>query len=104
MTPQALIEYTGTLVKDAQVRSRIIDHDGQAVPVLCVELEIDNPQRTHLHAEQRFEAANHHQAELAAKRLTKGARITLHGQLADMRLFSGNTTHIHQPMEAACQK
>ena len=103
----ALMEYTGTLLRDAEVRARVIDHDGHAVPVLCVELEINNPARTHLHAEQRFDAAHHTQASLAAKRLIKGARITLQGQLADMRLFSGNTTHIHlhkPSSESPCQK
>jgi hypothetical protein len=95
MHASALLEYTGTLTKPAEVRSRIIDTAGHTVPVVCVELEMDNPERTRIHAEQRFDAGQHIQAEHAAKRYTKGERITLHCPIADMSLFAGNTTHIH---------
>lgn len=105
MTADTLIEYTGILVSNAQVRNRPIDGAGHSVPVVCVQLQMENASHTLINAEQRFDAAQHAQAKAAAHRLTKGVRITLHCTLADMRLFSGNTTHIHlhKPTESPCQ-
>lgn len=47
----AQLEYSGTLLEDAQIRSRIIDHDGHAVPVVCIHAQMDNAAKTRIRAE-----------------------------------------------------
>lgn len=94
-TSAALLEYTGTLIKPAEARNRAADLEGHMVPVIRCELELNNPQRTRLVAEQRFPVGHHAQAAAAAKRLKKGTQITIAAPLSDIRLFAGNTAHIH---------
>lgn len=91
----AMLEYTGTLIKSAEARSRPSDLEGHVVPVIRCELELNNPQRTHLVAEQRFPAGAHDQAQAAARRLKKGTQITIQAAVSDIRLFAGNAAHIH---------
>jgi len=91
----ALLEYTGTLVKAAEARSRSSDLEGHMVPVLYCVIQLNNAQRTHLVAEQRFPAGAHDQAQAAARRLKKGAQITIQAAVSDIRLFASNAAHIH---------
>ena len=90
-----MLEYTGTLVKAAEARNRPADLQGHMVPVIRCEIELNNAQRTHLVAEQRFPEGAHDQAQAAARRLKKGAQITIQAAVSDIRLFAGNAAHIH---------
>jgi hypothetical protein len=90
-----LLEYTGVLIHPAQARSRPADQEGHIVPVLCVEIALENAVGTVLHAEQVFPFGAHDQAAAAARRLHKGDRITVQAGLADLRLLVTNTAHIH---------
>ena len=94
-SPGPMLEYTGTLVKSAEARSRPSDLQGHVVPVIRCELELNNPQRIHLVAEQRFPVGAFDQAQAAARRLKKGTQITIQAAVTDIRLFAGNTAHIH---------
>jgi len=98
---RTVAEYTGTLLHQAQARTAMIDAEGHSLPVLCLEIELDNAMHTHLHAEQLFPAGHHNQAVAAAHRLKKGMRVTVQAPLFGMRLIAANTTHIHvhQPEE-----
>ena len=107
MTAAALAEYTGTLLHQAEARTALLDHDGHAVPVLCLDIELDNALHTHMHVEQPFPLGQHTQAAAAAHRLKKGTRVTVQAPLIGLRLVASNTSHIHthrQPTpEAPCQ-
>lgn len=104
----ALAEYTGTLLHKAEARTALLDHDGHAVPVLCLDLELDNALRTHMHVEKPFPMGQHNQAAAAAHRLKKGTLVTVQVPLIGMRIVASNTSHIHihthPTTEAACQK
>jgi len=91
----AMLEYTGTLVKPAEVRNRPADLQGHMVPVIWCEIELNNAQRTRLVAEQRFPVGAHDQAKAAARRLKKDTQITIQAAVSDIRLFAGNAAHIH---------
>ncbi len=41
--------YTGTLINRAEARTMVIGKDGRALPVLCLDVQIDNDLLTHLH-------------------------------------------------------
>ena len=101
---RGVAEYTGTLLHGAQARTALLDAEGHSVPVLCLDLELDNALHTHMHVEQPFPAGHHTQAAAAARRLTKGTRVTVQAPLVGLRLVASNTTHIHthhEPQESA---
>lgn len=93
-TPQA--EYTGTLIQHAQARS-MLPHvtDGHTVPVLCMDIELDNALHNVYHVEQLFPEGHFAQAQAAAHRLKKGMRVTVIAPLITMRIATRNATHIH---------
>lgn len=107
MSAAAQAEYTGTLLHKAEARTAMLDHDGHAVPVLCLDIELDNTLHTHMRVEQPFPLGHHAQAQAAAHRLVKGTRVTVQAPLIGLRLVVSNTSHIHthhQPTpEAPCQ-
>jgi hypothetical protein len=91
----ALGEYTGTLLHGAEARVAALDKEGHTIPVLCLDLELDNALRTHLHVEQPFPIGHNLQAVAAAQRLKKGMRVTVQAPLVGLRLVAPNTSHIH---------
>ena len=95
-TPPAAVvcEYTGTLLSAAEVRTKILGGDSYPVPVLCMELELDNTVHTHAHIEQNFAPGCHSQCEAAARRYKKGDHVTVHASLVDHRLVLPNVHHI----------
>ena len=99
--PQA--EYTGTLIHPAEARTGMLDTLGQAVPVLCLDVELDNPTHNLLHVEQPFPSGNFSQCEAAARRLKEGARVTVTAPLVGLRLVARNATHVHLIQEHAQQ-
>lgn len=88
-------EYTGTLLHAAEQRTAVLDHEGHAVPVLCMDLELDNAMHTVLHVEQPFPKDHFTQARAAAHRLKKGMRVTVQAPLVGLRLVARNATHVH---------
>ena len=90
-----LLEYSGTLVHAAETRTRVLDSQGLTVPVLCMDIELDNAIHSLMHVEQPFPASHFSQAHAAAHRLKKGARVTVQVPLLDMRLVACNASHIH---------
>ena len=94
----ALIEYSGTLLRAAEARTRVLDHDGHMVPVLCMDIEIDNSFRTPLHVEQYFPTGHQVQAQAAAHHYKKGQRVTVQVPLLALRM-SGIAAHIHVPKD-----
>lgn len=96
-------EYTGTLTHGAEARTKLLDRDGHTVPVLCLDLALDNEMQTPLHVEQPFPVGHFTRCQAAAHRLKKGMRVKVQAPLVGMRLVAANTTHIHvlhdQPQE-----
>jgi hypothetical protein len=90
-----LAEYTGTLLHSAQVRAAVLDGDGHSVPVLCLDVELDNALHTLMHVEQPFPPGHHAQAQAAAHRYKKGTRVTVQAPLVGLRLVAANASHIH---------
>lgn len=89
-----LLEFSGTLVHAAEARMRMLD--GQlSVPVLCMDIELDNSIRSLMHVEQPFPPNHFKQAEAAAHRFKKGMRVTVQAPPLDLRLLARNTAHIH---------
>ena len=93
--PDPLMQWTGVLLHKAEARSKQLDPEGHVVPVLCLDIELDNALRNHMHVEQPFPAGQHQQCEAAAHRLHKGMRVTVQAPSLDLRLVAANTQHIH---------
>ncbi len=72
----AHIQFTGTLLRDAEVRSRPAIDGLHAVPVVCMEIDPGLGGRT-LRAEQPFTDATRRDAEALARRLVRGHSVTV---------------------------
>lgn len=94
-TNAALLEYTGTLVQAAQARAQVLDADGHTVPVLCLDIELDNALHNLMHVEQPFPLDHFPQAQARVNQLKKGMRVTVQAPPIDLRLIARNTAHIH---------
>lgn len=88
-----LLQYSGTLIHHAEPRTRVIG--SVSVPVLCMDIELDNTLHNLMHVEQPFPVDHFKQAEAAAHRLKKGMRVTVQAQPLDLRLVACNVAHIH---------
>ena len=99
--PGTLIAWTGTLIADAECRTKAVDAQGHMVPVLCMDIELDSHLRNRLHAEQPFPVGHHSQCEAAAHRYRKGMRVTVQAPIVGLRMVAPNLTHVHvhQPEE-----
>lgn len=93
--PEPLIGFTGVLTSDAQARTRPCDTQGHMVPVLCLTLELDVPQRNLMRVEQPFPALHQSACEAAAARYRKGARITIEAPLSSLCMLARDAAHIH---------
>ena len=94
-TNTTLLEYTGTLIADAQARTKMLDAEGHSVPVVCLDLELDNSLHNLMRAEQPFPLDHYAQAQARAHQLKKGMRVTVQAPPIDLRLIARNTAHIH---------
>lgn len=94
-TAPACYVYTGTLLHPAEARTAICDREGHVVPVICMDLELDNLYRTHLHVEQCFPVGHFDQARAAAHRLKRGMRVTVQVPIVGISLVASNASHIH---------
>lgn len=99
--PGLLAEFTGTLIADAQARSKPVDAQGHMQPVIVMDVRLDNATHNHLRVEQPFAGLQMHIAEAAARRYTKGTRVTVQAPVAWLHIKAENTQHIHvlQPEE-----
>ncbi len=89
------LQYTGTLLHQAQVRTAVLDGDGHTVPVLCFDIELDCPFRNHFHGQQAFQMGQWEQASIAAHRLKKGTKVSVDAALIGLQLVANNVSHIH---------
>lgn len=96
-----LLQWTGTLIHAAEARTRILDGESHAVPVLCMDIELDNTLRNVMHVEQPFPPDHFKQAQAAAHRLKKGMHVTVDVPPLDLRFTARNVSHIHVIPEPA---
>ena len=89
------LQWSGTLLHAAEARTRILDGEVHAVPVLCMDIELDNALRNVMHVEQPFPVDHFKQAEAAARRLKKGMHVTVDVPPMDLRFTARNVSHIH---------
>lgn len=90
-----LLQWSGTLIHAAQARTRILDGQQHAVPVVCMDIELDNALHNVMHAEQPFPVDHFKQAEAAARRLKKGMHVTVDVPPLDLHFTARNVSHIH---------
>lgn len=87
------LQYTGTLLRDAQVRNVVVN-DGHTVPVLCLDVELDNALRTHLHVQQTYPAGCHDLCQAAAKNHRERSRVCITAPLDHVAITAKHVTHI----------
>jgi hypothetical protein len=95
LLPPASATFIGTLIQHGQVRSMDIDGQGHMVPVLILTLQTDAPGHNHLQSQQPFPADRRDQCEAAARRYRKGMRVSVQAPVASLRMYAGNTLHVH---------
>lgn len=86
--------YTGTLLDKAEVRAKLLDGTEHAVPVVCLNIELDNEMRTHMHVEHPFPMGAHDAAKAEAAKFKRGMRVSVTAPALDMRLVARNATAI----------
>lgn len=100
--PGTLMQWTGTLIADAEARTKALDAQGHMVPVLIVTVRLDKAaEKNLLRLEQIFEAGHEIQCAAAARRLRKGMRVSAQGPRAHIHIKQEHVLHIHvhQPEE-----
>ncbi len=93
-TPTTL-QWSGTLLQAAQARTSIQPGTLASVPVLCFDIELDNPLHNHMHVEQPFPSYHFSEAAAAAKRLKKGTKVTVDVIPQSMFITARNVQHVH---------
>lgn len=80
-----MLEFSGILLRNAEVRHKPARDGLHTVPVVYLELKsTGGPVARTCHAEQPFTDATRQQAEALAKTLTKGRVVTIRTRAADM--------------------
>lgn len=95
LLPEPQAAFSGTLLHNAQARTRQLDHDGHVVPVLCMDVELDTALRNHLHVEQPFAIGAHQACEARARTLRAGMRVTIDVPFIGLAIVARNVSHVH---------
>lgn len=77
---------TGTLARNAEVRTKPIGAQGDPAAVLCLDLQHVGPIAHSVHAEQVFPEADRKHAEALAAQLRKGTTVTVTCTMAQARI------------------
>jgi hypothetical protein len=84
----------GTLIRNAEVRNKVLDGDGHTVPVLCVEFTTDSSSHMPVRAEHAYKPDQHALAEKHAKALRRGCCVTVQAPLVGLKLVATNANSI----------
>lgn len=99
MTPgqqvQCDLEMTGILLRDAEVRTRVLDGSGLTVPVMCLELQTEGLSRGHVHLEQTFAVGHGEECTRQALCFKQGARVTFRAPTVGIVLLARNCSHVY---------
>lgn len=85
----------GTLIRNAEVRNKVLDGDGHTVPVLCVEFTTDSSSHMPVRAEQAYKPDQHALAEKHAKALRRGGCVSVQAPLVGLKLVATNASAIN---------
>ncbi len=85
---------TGTLTRNAELRVKPVGSQGDAAPVVCMDLDQVTPTAQAVHVEQVFTAATRAKAEAFASHLKKGMRITVRCPRPAVRMSFNDAQHI----------
>jgi hypothetical protein len=88
-------QFCGVVVRPAEVRFRILASTGDQVPVLCLEVALDNQLWSTSRFEQAFQPGTYKQCKAAARRFKPGMRVTLKAPANGWHLFVPNLQHVH---------
>jgi hypothetical protein len=88
------MELRGTLVRNAEVRNKVLDGDGHTLPVLCIEFTTDSSSHMPVRAEQAYKPNEHALAEKHAKALRRGSCVTVQAPLVGLKLVATNASAI----------
>lgn len=91
---EALATFTGRVLHNAELRTKVLDREGHSLPVLCVDLECDSGIRGHIHVEKVYPFGQQAQAEAAARGLRAGMQVTVETPLAGLRLVIPNAVQL----------
>jgi hypothetical protein len=86
--------YTGTLLDKAEVRTKLLDGTEHALPVVCMDIELDNEMHTRMHVERPYPMGAHSEAKADAAALKRGTHVTVTAPFLDMRLVARNATSV----------
>lgn len=92
--PDAQIEISGELVKDAEVRTVLMGDDQTPMPVLCLLIKADRCSNSPVRSEQVYPAALRHEAVHAARGMKRGTRVTVTAPVAHLRMTMAMTSNI----------
>lgn len=85
----------GILIRNAEVRNKVLDGDGHTVPVLCVEFTTDSSSHMPVRAEQAYKPDQHALAEKHAKALRRGGCVSVQAPLVGLKLVATNASAIN---------
>ncbi|EJE49598.1 hypothetical protein PMI14_05841 [Acidovorax sp. CF316] len=94
LDPAHWLVCTGTLTRNAEVRVKPVGSEGDAAPVVCIDLDQVTPTAQAVHVEQVFTNATRAKAEAFASHLKKGMRITVHCPRPAVRMSFNDAQHI----------
>lgn len=89
-----LAHFSGHLMRQAEIRTKVLDHEGHAVPVLCMDIQSDGPARGLIHVERPYPFGQQAEAEAHARRLKAGTHVTVEAPLVGMRLVIPNAVQV----------
>lgn len=90
----AVVIYSGTLVRNAEVRVKPVGSEGNAAPVLCMELTRVDPAARSVHAERVYPNHQRAQAEAFAAQLRKGMHVIVSCPVSDARISLPNVLQL----------
>jgi len=94
MSHKFAFAYVGTFLHKAEVRTKLLDGNAHHVPVVCMDVELDNNMHTHMHVERPYATNEHALAEADAARLKRGTRVTVEASMLDLRLLVRNAAQV----------
>jgi hypothetical protein len=89
-----MVQLRGVLTHAAEARTKPLDATGLAVPVLCLDVELECSLHNVMHVEQLYEPTEHELVKARAKTLKKGDTVDVLVPLIDIRLVAKNATLI----------
>lgn len=89
-----LAVFTGRLVRKPETRTKVLDNEGHAVPVLCMDIESDSPTRGVIHVERPYAFGQQAEAEAEARRLKAGELVTVQAPITGLRLLVPNAVTV----------